>query len=317
MKDLTIIIPIYNEYSSVLKRTLDSLNIQFKLNKDNTDVIIINDNGRGIKLGWFKQFHNLDIKYYYQTINKGPGQARQQGIDMARSKYITFIDNGDIWTDAWAYHYFTEDCLNKDLISCWYPYYVEKSGGNPLFKDLYDDIWVFSKFFKLDYLRHNNIRFHPKLFVNEDIHFMRTFITNVFVNNESYECMHLPIYGKTFNRESLSFKNDAEILYTAFDDYLFANADVWDRFSGDINTLEYSKKCINAVFFTAYYALYNFTLRPKAVKYIDKCIQTLKSIYAKYKQYLTMSEEGFEMVKWDYKEKPPYSYATFLASLEA
>ena len=97
---LTVVIPVYNT-SAYLNRCIESV-----LNQTITDiaVIIVNDGSTDnseeiIKKKFFKR---SNLEYIKLEKNIGVGNARNLGIENAKTKYITFIDSDD-WVDA-AYY---------------------------------------------------------------------------------------------------------------------------------------------------------------------------------------------------------------------
>ncbi len=97
---LTVIVPVYNT-SEYLSRCIESV-----LNQTINDiaVIIVNDGSTDnseeiIKKNFIKR---SNIEYIKLEKNIGVGNARNLGIEKAKTKYITFIDSDD-WVDA-AYY---------------------------------------------------------------------------------------------------------------------------------------------------------------------------------------------------------------------
>lgn len=97
---LTVIIPVYNT-SEYLSRCIESV-----LNQtiNDIDIIIVNDGSTDnseeiIKKNFLKC---PNIEYIKLEKNIGVGNARNLGIEKAKTKYVTFIDSDD-WVDA-AYY---------------------------------------------------------------------------------------------------------------------------------------------------------------------------------------------------------------------
>lgn len=89
-KILTIIIPMYNSENTI-KKCLESV-----IKIDNIEIILVDDgstdNTRNICFKYANKCHN--IKYIYQK-NKGPGSARNLGINNSQGSYIMFLDSDD------------------------------------------------------------------------------------------------------------------------------------------------------------------------------------------------------------------------------
>ena len=92
MPFFSVIIPLYNK-EKFIKNTLQSV-----LNQTFSDfeIIIINDGSTDQSEQKVLQFQDERIRYYTQK-NQGVSVARNHGISLAQSKYITFIDADDFW----------------------------------------------------------------------------------------------------------------------------------------------------------------------------------------------------------------------------
>jgi glycosyltransferase involved in cell wall biosynthesis len=93
---ISIIIPTFN-ISSELVECLDSLRSQ-TLSKDNYEVLIIDDasmdNSFEIANLYSKKMSN--IRCFQLKTNKGPGIARNKGLDNALGDFILFLDGDDL-----------------------------------------------------------------------------------------------------------------------------------------------------------------------------------------------------------------------------
>lgn len=103
MKDLiSIIIPTYKR-SDMLSRAIDScLNQSYT----NIEVIVVDDNNPKSKFreltSHFMECYNENkkVKYIKMKKNEGGAQARNYGIEHAKGKYITFLDDDDYFLDG-------------------------------------------------------------------------------------------------------------------------------------------------------------------------------------------------------------------------
>ena len=105
--ELSIIVPVYN-VEMYVKECLQSL-VNQTLDKDNYEIIIVNDGSKDKSLEICKEFEE---KYDYVKLisqeNKGLGAARNLGIKNSRGMYIGFVDSDD---------YVREDMFEK-LLNC-------------------------------------------------------------------------------------------------------------------------------------------------------------------------------------------------------
>ncbi|QDQ88736.1 glycosyltransferase [Alcaligenaceae bacterium SJ-26] len=87
----SVILTTYNR-PELLRHTLDSLKGQ---KFTGFEVIVVNDNGMPVED--VISDYELDVTYLKQGLNMGLSQARNAGLKIARGKYITYIDDDDIY----------------------------------------------------------------------------------------------------------------------------------------------------------------------------------------------------------------------------
>lgn len=95
-KDLvSIIIPVYNAE----KYILDTIKCIQNQSYENWELILIDDCSTDGSKKIINSAIKKDkrIKYYIQMQNGGPALARNRGIDIAKGKYVCFIDADDLW----------------------------------------------------------------------------------------------------------------------------------------------------------------------------------------------------------------------------
>ncbi len=101
---LTIIIPSYNNTNIELKRSIESIIKQKKINFKIL-ILIIDDNSK-IKINLKKldliKFDRKKflIKVYSKKKNQGDSSARVTGVNLAKSKYVAFLDADDYWLQS-------------------------------------------------------------------------------------------------------------------------------------------------------------------------------------------------------------------------
>lgn len=91
--DVSIIIPFYSNVSWLTEAVESVLN----QTHTNYEIIVIND-GSSEDLTYFLNKYSGKI-IYKNKKNQGPASARNLGIELARGKYMAFLDSDDIWCE--------------------------------------------------------------------------------------------------------------------------------------------------------------------------------------------------------------------------
>lgn len=92
-KDLvSVIIPTYNRPQSLLDAIQSVLNQTY----DNFEIIVVNDAGEDVE-SKVRSFKDKRIKYIVHEKNKGLAGARNTGLNYAKGKYVSFLDDDDIF----------------------------------------------------------------------------------------------------------------------------------------------------------------------------------------------------------------------------
>lgn len=124
---VSIVIPVYNA-EHFIKRCLDSI-----LNQSFTDwkAILINDGSTDRSLEICKQYSQKDSRIsIISQKNAGPSAARNVGIALAKSKYITFVDADD-WVHIDYLKVLITPFIEDEKIDLVCSDYIEFSKYNP------------------------------------------------------------------------------------------------------------------------------------------------------------------------------------------
>lgn len=215
---VSVIIPYYNTNPEYFAKCMKSVLSQ---TYTNFEVIIVNDGSDeeySKLLDKYKSFRNV---YVINQENKGVSAARNKGINFANGTWCTFVDSDD-WLEKNCLENFVNitnqcdmdyilskvnivrnnsiqeninaldlNCLvsKKDLISSILNF------GNPVITCA-DTPWA--KFFKLDFLKFNNIYFNEQLKNGEDV----VFNFECALNADKVYYLNLPTYNYNFNEFS-------------------------------------------------------------------------------------------------------------------
>lgn len=208
---IDVIIPAYNSQDTIV-RTLSSIAMQ--LNRKDLVVTIVNDGGKDYKdlVDIFKPLINIQEIGYEE--NKGPGYARQYGIDHTKEDFITFIDADDTFYEACSLsmlHKPLVDTSTKFVISPFIQIGKEVGQQAPMNANL---IWVFGHMYRRSFLQQHNIRFTSTR-ANEDVGFnsMCNLIAQNDMGEEGGKILSVPTYEWHYNEASITRRGNAEYEY--------------------------------------------------------------------------------------------------------
>lgn len=209
---LTIIMPTYNVEKYIIK------SIRSILSQDSQEyrLIIIDDkstdNTLSIIQATFKQeIENKKIELINLEINSGAAKARQIGLDMTTTPYVTFFDSDDSYksnhaistmietikkyhTDFIMFKYITDHGMiklkknyslpSKKILSSREAMIDKVNKANPIWH------YLWNKCYKTSIIKDHNIRFHTNLRMAEDVRFNDDFLIHshnlVFINRYLY-----------------------------------------------------------------------------------------------------------------------------------
>lgn len=88
---VSIVIPFYSGIDWLEEALNSVLNQEYK----NVEILVIND-GSKEDISHLRDKYKALIKFVYKE-NGGPASARNKGMNIAKGKYIAFLDSDDIW----------------------------------------------------------------------------------------------------------------------------------------------------------------------------------------------------------------------------
>jgi len=174
---ITVIVPVYN-VEHYLDKCLDSLiNQTYK----NLEIIVINDGSTDNSLEVIKEY--ADANDFIRVIdkeNEGVAKTRNKGIQLAKGKYVVFIDNDDFVDSDYLERFYNEiDQEQLDIVLGGYKRVNQEM--KTLFKqDLTQSEWSkyivvapWARIYRTSFLTDNNIQFfdYP---IGEDVIFTLT-----------------------------------------------------------------------------------------------------------------------------------------------
>ena len=207
---IDVIIPAYNSQDTII-RTLSSIAMQ--LNRSELIVTIVNDGGKDYKeiVNTFKPVLNIQ-EIGYDT-NRGPGYARQYGIDNTKQDFITFIDADDTFYEACSLSMLSKplkDTSAKFIISPFIQ--IGKNCEQGMMQP--NLVWIFGHMYRRSFLKQHDIRFTSTR-ANEDVGFnnMCNLIAQNEMGPEGGKILQIPTYEWHYNEASITRRGKDEYEY--------------------------------------------------------------------------------------------------------
>ncbi len=286
-----IIIPAYNVPDEMLIRCLSSIVCQDK--KEIIEITIVDDastkeNYKNI----IKMFEPiLKINLLRLKENKGPGVARQYGLDNTKNEFIMFLDADDMLNG-----HFAVVCLldalkynpNKKIASGLANEIFTNSKEQTTFSPLgHNMVWVFGKLYRREMIELYNIKFHPTSRANEDAGFNAIYFMLIDCNENNMVQVNDFIYCWMYNKDSITRTNNSSYAY---------RSDSTGSFCGYVENMGYAinearKKIkgskqyvIDNFIIHCMMSLYSYYIECSelAPEYIEENVKYCKSFYNKF-----------------------------------
>lgn len=206
---IDVIIPAYKAQDTIL-RTLCSIAEQEIL--DDLEVTIVNDaDGIGYKkfVDMFSPY--MKIKEITMPENGGPGKARAYGIDNTGNPLITFIDADDTFSGRFALKALRLNMSKDPKIACVFSNFLEDQ-QQAYIQHPNDQVWMFGKLYKRDFLNKYNIRCAPNPRSNEDGYF-NTLCRLCSNDNERIEFIQDITYYWNYREDSITRRDNGNYSY--------------------------------------------------------------------------------------------------------
>lgn len=221
-KFLSIVIPRYKETEKEVFPLLSSINLQAGIDLSDIEVIFTNDGGSIGELDKdFLALFDMDIRQISLEDNRGPGVARQVGLDNARGEYVMFCDADDCLHNAGVLGAMIQEAEKTvvDILSTEWLEELVDANGNFMYKaHQIENTWMHGKFLRRQFLTQNNIRFHDKLRVHEDSYFL------CIATSATERRNHMPItsYIWKYHPDSITRRNNASYTYKSIPAFIEA-----------------------------------------------------------------------------------------------
>lgn len=214
---ISIIIPVYN-LENYIERCLQSvINQTYK----NLEIIIVDDGSTDNSSNIINKYTAKDKRIsYYKQVNKGPGSARNLGIEKCSGSWIAFVDGDDYLDKNYLKYMISETKKNNcDLVLCNFKTDVSNNYRNMQKAQMYSkkadianflliDTWknkmctftAFGKLYKSKLIKEKNIRFPDKFYNAEDL----IFSIDYWYTVKSFIYINKPLYTHIIHKNSLS-----------------------------------------------------------------------------------------------------------------
>lgn len=211
---LDIIIPVYDDAEG-LARTLES--VYYDEHSDWINITIVDDCSNEDYSDVLNKYSR--IRYIGLLENRGPGAARNIGMQFTVNPYIMFVDCGDIIFSKWSL-YEIKDVITHNTMADLYQWPWINGEWNTI--NIANSVCTPGMVYKREFLNLYNIRYaEDKIgsYSNEDIGFNRTCKTilrhiRTYDSSIHYIYNETPIYKMIYRTESLTHKDGNTYLFT-------------------------------------------------------------------------------------------------------
>lgn len=301
MSKISIIVPCYNT-AQYIRRCLDSL-IQQTFSE--IEILCIDDGSTDNTLSILKEYEKKDsrIRVFHQENDKGPGLARNVGLENATSPYTMFCDADDWYEpNMCELMYETIEKEKTDIVQCHTFFDYEKNYDseitakrradeyyNPNIKGYYNldnhiilasNEVLWNKIFRTDMIRKSGVKFERHI-GNDDSIFW--FSIACYAQNIFY--IHQKLYHYFFRSDSI------------MDNFFRSNIKTFDRFIFMFNKIcvYLKKKCLHKKYRLFIETRYNIFLKQNddlTAEQLDEIMKLLKKIYGN--QYFYYNHQVYQ-----------------------
>lgn len=208
--NLDIIVTHYKEPFTTGIGLLNSIAMQRLVNFDDIGVILVND-------GEENEFPNENFDAYPFSVcqmsikHGGVSKARNAGLDASDADWVMFCDFDDGFSNIYGL-YLIFCAMHEDKYDTVWSCFTEetKDGDGKLILVPHQRDWVFihGKAHRRQYLVENNIRFHEKLTIHEDVYF--TMLTQTVCKEDRIGSIQTPFYVWKWNDNSVVRRDNAD-----------------------------------------------------------------------------------------------------------
>jgi glycosyltransferase involved in cell wall biosynthesis len=219
--EISVIVPVYNAQDS-LRQCVDSILSQSILN---IEVILVDDGSSDDSPQICDDYASLDSRItVIHQVNKGVSAARNAALDIAKAKWITFIDSDDYVEPGFLENVSDAECdliikqykkiinhkvVEQDICGAYSRLINAQEIGSFISKYITTTIFrgPCSKFYKRDLI--HSLRFNTKMRVAEDSCFVFSYlqrINSLSVINDSRYIILIPTFSGNIRKYNMDIK---------------------------------------------------------------------------------------------------------------
>lgn len=185
--DLISVIVITYNIENYVRKCLRSI---IKQSYKNIEILVVDDGSKDKTVEIINQLAIGDSRIkIIQKENGGPSSARNQGLRLAKGKYVVFVDGDDYVADDYIEYLYnlvvrnnSDFAMSKNLFSSKKQAQIEKdhiqvltpAQVTALLLSTRVVVGSYNKIYKLSFLRKNKIEFNESLFYGEGLSFITT-----------------------------------------------------------------------------------------------------------------------------------------------
>ena len=214
---ISIIIPTYNSGKYIINCIKSILNNTYT----NYEIIVVDDGSTDNTVNLINELNKDNIKVF-KSINKGPGSARNIGINNSKGKYIFFMDSDDTINQN-TFEILINEMEDNDIVIGDYKIIYDNEEiddfNTPLdssFNSFFESVTVWNRLYLSSFIKNNNIEF-DNLYQGED----RLFLAKLYLLNPKFKVVSQNIYNwirhDTESNSTLTHQNTKERFYNQVD----------------------------------------------------------------------------------------------------
>ena len=211
---LSLVVTHYNESWDICRPLFSSIADQLGVDFDNVEVILVEDGGVPLDGDLFTVF-----PFGTTIINQGHNgvsKARNIGLEHVTGDYVMFCDCDDRFISAYAFHLYLKAIKQGmfDIIKS--PFLEDQiiDGELKLIRHDQDITFIHGKFYRVDFLKENDLKFNPELTIHEDSFF--NVLANMCADGNIHE-MSPAVYLWKYREDSIVRKDRDAYVYKTYD----------------------------------------------------------------------------------------------------